>query len=448
MKRIVPIILVVLMLLTAAPLAGFVGLEIAPKAKAYSVGDHIQYGTYPQTRVDEPSELQAAANAATWKSYNYYTGTGTWSDGQMTPSNYMTFADFFCAGTKYRAVKFTKYRPYATGYQSDASNSYQDENGYEPNTTYYFKYEPLTWRVLNPSTGYIMCESIVESQAYQNTIYNNGSAYNQAINSSVYANDYATSSIRDWLNYDFYETAFTANQKANIKTTALNNDAYSTSYSQYNSTATNDKIFLLSWADALNTSYGFSSTYSSNTTRQAQGTDYAKCQGLDADTSSEYSGNSGWWLRSPGHSGYACYVYYDGYAGFSDVIFTGGGVRPACILTNLTSDNIQSDYLFSAGTHEYQAGEPVVENEVAATCTKDGSYDKVIYCVNCGEELSRETITTEKRTHTDSDNNGKCDTCGEQMTGGDHCPYCGKIHNGFFGWLVRFFHKIFALFKR
>ena len=34
------------------------------------------------------------------------------------------------------------------------------------------------------------------------------------------------------------------------------------------------------------------------------------------------------------------------------------------------------------------------------------------------------------------------------MTGGDHCAYCGKIHDGFFGWLVRFFHKIFALFKR
>jgi hypothetical protein len=35
----------------------------------------------------------------------------------------------------------------------------------------------------------------------------------------------------------------------------------------------------------------------------------------------------------------------------------------------------------------------VKENEVAATCGADGSYDTVIYCSVCGEELSRETTT-------------------------------------------------------
>ena len=39
--------------------------------------------------------------------------------------------------------------------------------------------------------------------------------------------------------------------------------------------------------------------------------------------------------------------------------------------------------------------------------------------------------------------------CGEQMQGGDHCKFCGKIHNGgFFDKLTGFFHKIFAIFKR
>lgn len=35
----------------------------------------------------------------------------------------------------------------------------------------------------------------------------------------------------------------------------------------------------------------------------------------------------------------------------------------------------------------------VKENEVAATKTTDGSYDSVVYCSVCGDELSRETIT-------------------------------------------------------
>ena len=38
--------------------------------------------------------------------------------------------------------------------------------------------------------------------------------------------------------------------------------------------------------------------------------------------------------------------------------------------------------------------EPVVENEVAATCTTDGSFDTVIYCLDCGEVVSRVTTTS------------------------------------------------------
>ena len=36
--------------------------------------------------------------------------------------------------------------------------------------------------------------------------------------------------------------------------------------------------------------------------------------------------------------------------------------------------------------------EPVIENEVPATCTEAGSYESVVYCSECGEEISRETV--------------------------------------------------------
>ena len=36
----------------------------------------------------------------------------------------------------------------------------------------------------------------------------------------------------------------------------------------------------------------------------------------------------------------------------------------------------------------HTAGPVVVENEVAPTCTEDGSYDEVVYCSVCGAELS------------------------------------------------------------
>lgn len=94
-------------------------------------------------------------------------------------------------------------------------------------------------------------------------------------------------------------------------------------------------------------------------------------------------------------------------------------------------------------------GEPVTENETAATCTAGGGYDTVVCCFVCGAELSRERTETPAIDHADVDNDGNCDFCGDQMQGGDHCKYCGRIHNGnFFDKLTGFFHKIFAVFKR
>ena len=49
---------------------------------------------------------------------------------------------------------------------------------------------------------------------------------------------------------------------------------------------------------------------------------------------------------------------------------------------------------------EHQAGEPVKENEVESTCEKAGSYDNVVKCSVCGEELSRTTVSLEKLAHT------------------------------------------------
>ncbi|MBQ6864291.1 MAG: leucine-rich repeat protein, partial [Clostridia bacterium] len=48
-------------------------------------------------------------------------------------------------------------------------------------------------------------------------------------------------------------------------------------------------------------------------------------------------------------------------------------------------------------THEPLAA--VVENEVAAACEKAGSYDLVVYCDLCGEELDRDTVTVDALKH-------------------------------------------------
>ena len=475
-------------------------VSLAPMAAAenetYQVGDHIQFGTYPQTRVNETAELKAAAEAAVWKSYKYYTGNGT-PDGMMKTGDWMQFADFYCGGVKFRAVKFTQYRPDETIFPSKQFNSEQDENGYTTNNVYFFKYEPLIWRVLDPTEGYILCENIIDAQAFQNSVYLANSQYWLNSGSAIYTNNYAMSSIRAWLNYDFYETAFTTEQKANVQKTKLDNSAY-TGYDQYSSEDTNDKVFLLSYSDAMNPEYGFDSDYLiRDIAKMAQGTDYAICQGLEVFKSDDITnnGNSSWWMRTAGrysnsacngtHNGYAFNIYY--------TYRTCDGVRPACHLSTLSADDAVSKFLFSADDYVHYPGEPVrenevpatckeagsydevvyctdcgtelsrvkkttdkldhtpgevvKENEVAPTCTEKGSYDDVVYCTDCGDEISRVTVTVDALGHIDEANDGLCDRCGEKMTGDGHCGYCGKIHEGFPEMLVGWFHTFLNLFK-
>ena len=48
---------------------------------------------------------------------------------------------------------------------------------------------------------------------------------------------------------------------------------------------------------------------------------------------------------------------------------------------------------------EHTPGKAVKENVVEATCSTDGSFDEVVYCSGCGDEISREHKTIAKKNH-------------------------------------------------
>ena len=87
---------------------------------------------------------------------------------------------------------------------------------------------------------------------------------------------------------------------------------------------------------------------------------------------------------------------------------------------------------------EHIPADPVTENEVAATCKEEGSYEEVVYCSNCREEITRETKTTEKLTeHTwgewvkneaGTEQSRTCTVCGETET--ETIPDSGTGGNG------------------
>ena len=310
-------------------------------ASAYSVGDLIEFGSYPQTKVTD-SSLISSLNAVQkyWASYKYYRGTSN-SPGSMQPFDGVLFADLWFEGVKYRALKIDQYRPTHTFYTSSSGNSEQDDRGYYTGTVYYFKYEPLIWRVLDPTDGFVICENLVDAQPLQSVIYSSGGNYYQDAGSTVYANNYATSTLRDWLNYEFYETAFTDTQKANILVHSYGNEFPS---SAYNYPATDDKISLATAADVTNADYGFSE----NSSRSAVATDYAKSQGM-------YKNNQ-WRLRSPGTDSKSSNFLNNsgGFTEDSDVYYVGSGIRPVCYLSDLQEDTAVSENLFSAVQYNKQ----------------------------------------------------------------------------------------------
>ncbi len=51
----------------------------------------------------------------------------------------------------------------------------------------------------------------------------------------------------------------------------------------------------------------------------------------------------------------------------------------------------------------HKAGKSVEENRVEPDCINEGSYDTVVYCTVCGEELTRETNTIESLGHSDGE---------------------------------------------
>ena len=98
---------------------------------------------------------------------------------------------------------------------------------------------------------------------------------------------------------------------------------------------------------------------------------------------------------------------------------------------NRTHYTTSATHTVEIGGHTHTPGTAVKENEKAPTCGKPGSYDSVVYCTECGKEISRETvsvpatgkhswndgvITTKPTSTTDGVKTYTCSVCGGTKT--------------------------------
>lgn len=78
--------------------------------------------------------------------------------------------------------------------------------------------------------------------------------------------------------------------------------------------------------------------------------------------------------------------------------------------------------------HEHTASTAVRENVVPATCTTQGSYDEVVYCATCPEEISRTKKYTNKLDHSYTSAITKQPTCIETGIRTHTCTRCGDSY--------------------
>lgn len=322
-------------------------------------GDYIYFGYWPQTlERDETVVAKLNEIAGTPPLPRDKENPYNWESHEGT--TYMWQKIVIYNGTKYLGVQMNDYR--ASGVYS--LTSYIMKNGYFTFEVYWFKYEPIKWRILTTSgnSAYIMSDIALDSFSIQPdrkeenrdglyASYNNSTG----VPDGTYANNWEYCFLRQWLNETFYNEVFNKLQKEIIQTTHLDNTARSSNPNDYpkyygygekagkNKFAdqcknTDDKIFLLSLRDITTTAYGFNKdVLAKDPARNLQATDFAKLHGAPMNTNDKKYVT--WYTRSPapanGNQGYATFVLDRHAKGAIDSIdlVPDGGVVPALWIT-------------------------------------------------------------------------------------------------------------------
>lgn len=322
-------------------------------------GDNIYFGYWPQTlERDETVIAKLNEIAGTPPLPRDKENPYNWESHEGT--TYMWQKIVIYNGTKYLGVQMNDYR--ASGVYS--LTSYIMKNGYFTFEVYWFKYEPIKWRILTTSgnSAYIMSDIALDSFSIQPdrkeenrdglyASYNNSTG----VPDGTYANNWEYCFLRQWLNETFYNEVFNKLQKEIIQTTHLDNTARSSNPNDYpkyygygekagkNKFAdqckdTADKIFLLSLRDITTTEYGFNKdVLAKDPARNLQATDFAKLHGAPMNTNDKKYVT--WYTRSPapanGNQGYATFVLDRHAKGAIDSIdlVPDGGVVPALWIT-------------------------------------------------------------------------------------------------------------------
>ena len=144
----------------------------------------LTYGMYPQTVVSDDDLINELDNLITPESNGYYLFEG----------------EYYCKKVA-RPFDYS----WVVSADTDVSQDFDNGEHIERNETYWFKLEPITWDIISLDQN--KC-TLISSKLLDSLNYNSTEDPRVKPEGIVKGNNYKHSSLREWLNGDFYNSAF------------------------------------------------------------------------------------------------------------------------------------------------------------------------------------------------------------------------------------------------
>ena len=243
----------------------------------------VYFGKYPQTYVGDTMNAELEAwyeNQPVAETYTAYKGRTTTSPSELNkPVVYNAYE--YIDGNTYCQV------PEADLYDSEAK-TFNDGTTIKNGETYWFKVEPIQWRVLTQNytdtenttpVYYLLSEFCLTA----NTTFNPSTSNTNHTHYSA-----ETNALRPFLNKVFYADAFTTKEQALIAQRTLTDADLDKTGSVGDIASTEPlNVFAPTYHDMIETDYGFDSSYSNqDRQRRASATDFAMANYAYKTTSS------------------------------------------------------------------------------------------------------------------------------------------------------------------
>ena len=213
-----------------------------------------------------------------------------------------------------------------------------------PEAWHYFAYAPIKWRILKQTGD----KAVLLADRMPDTC---------PFNDSYQDTSWSECSLRQWLNGEFLNRAFTEKERNAIEEADVKN-APNYYFGTDCGPDTKDRVFVLSESESFSSplavEYGFSDSDSGNDpARRFRSTLYAKCRGAWWSPVDGYRGTSFWFMRSVGYT--KANVVYVGESG--DTYNRGIVVtcNDSAVLPAITLDLSKADY---------QSAEPVYSTDI------------------------------------------------------------------------------------